>query len=156
MRLLRSILCAVALALLAIGCAPHSTTPSPARDAAPPRSELTVDRATYAPGDSLIFLFRPNTDVGYNLCGAPIERHTESEWTPYLDYLKYTNVVRPLICHDVLYFARAGETVRYPIRLSEQVPPGTYRFKTGVERMDGNRQLGRETLTSETFVIARR
>ena len=61
--------------------APPTTTPAPAMSDT--SVQLTLDRATYAPGDNVTLTLtnRGQRELGYNACTRIVERESNGAWT---------------------------------------------------------------------------
>lgn len=97
-------------------------------DSAPVDVTYDADRSAYTPQDSIITRLENTSgaDVGYNLCGAALERQSGSGWTRVLRTPEPT-------CAQPLYVLRPGESATYREPASAVPAPGTYRLRIRVE-----------------------
>ena len=98
--------------------APPATTPAPAMSDT--SVQLTLDRATYAPGDNVTLTLtnRGQRGLGYNACTRIIERESNGAWTA---------VPEPdRVCTMELRLLDRGQTVREQTDLP-RTTPGRYR-----------------------------
>lgn len=104
---------------------------------------LRTDRAVYAPGDAvaLELVNASPLPVGYNLCGAQLERRSGTGW----ERVEGPGQVCPMILLTLQPGARAEGRVVLPANL----PDGVYRVRTGIEERGGDR---RSVVTDEFTV----
>ena len=151
---------ALLLLLSGWGCASSLGT---LRDEAAPLADLSVGSASYAPADSVVVTVTPFADIGYgSLCKAFLDRFDGERWERYRGESQYTEPEEReasypgRVCTDILILGRAGRPRRYPIRLSDRVEPGTYRFRHRVSLMRRGDGPGRtDTLATEPFEVQR-
>ena len=131
---------------LVLGAAALAACASPL-DPRPEGVRFTVDRAAYAPGDTVSarLVNGSELDLGYNLCLASLERQEGAGWTV---------VDEPLwICTSDLKRLPAGESVPYRRALSAGLERGRYRLRTRVEHpLPGG---SRAEVRSAAFTVAR-
>lgn len=87
-----------------------------------------ADRAAYAPSDEIVTRLVNESDavVGYNLCGARLEKRAGSGWIAVA-----RNPEHP--CTMPLYSLQPGETATYREPAGVFPGAGTYRLRTTVE-----------------------
>lgn len=108
---------------------------------------LVVERASYAPGDTVAARLENGSElaVGYNLCLASLERREGAGWRV---------VDEPLvICTAELRTLEPGGSVPYRRALSAGLEAGVYRLRTAVElRLVGGPHV---QVGSATFTVGR-
>ena len=109
-----------------------------------PGVNLTLDRAVYAPGDTLHLRLQNESEnpLGYNLCMHAAERWTGQQW----DMTERSR----LDCPAILYHLPRDSAVVLLERVTPEWPPGTYRIWTQVES-----GAERYTLSTPTFEVLR-
>ncbi|HEY0017544.1 MAG TPA: hypothetical protein VGC13_14630 [Longimicrobium sp.] len=97
-------------------------------DSAPVDVLYDADRSAYTPADSIVTRLEntSSADVGYNLCGAALERQSGGGWTRVMRTPEPT-------CAQSLQVLRPGESATYREPASAVPAPGTYRLRTRVE-----------------------
>lgn len=107
--------------------------------------EFDADRREYRPDDTIVatLLNTSDTDVGYNLCGAPLERLSGGSWTRVA-----RNPETP--CIQPLYVLRPGESASHREPAARVPGPGVYRLRTDVEAM---RSGVRFDVVTEPFTV---
>ncbi len=94
---------------------------------------LTTDRRDYAAGDTVALTLanRGSHTLGYNLCGAALERRDGAGWAP----ARYPGDGEGLVCEAVLLGLRVGAITHDALRLPAGLAAGEYRVKSGGEWM---------------------
>lgn len=92
------------------------------------RVAYDADRRAYTRNDEIVTtLFNASDqDVGYNLCGSPLEKQVGGAWVRVA-----RNPENP--CIQPLYILRPGQTATYREPANHVPAPGTYRLRTRVE-----------------------
>lgn len=87
-----------------------------------------ADQQAYTPQETIVtsLINTSDTEVGYNLCGAALEKRTEGGWT------RVARTPEPA-CIQPLYILDPGETATHHEPASSLPGPGTYRLRTRVE-----------------------
>jgi len=119
---LRLLLLPLVLVMVAAGCATNG-----GRNA-DPFATLTVQPARVAPGGpaTLTLTNRSDQPLGYNLCPAALERQLGDDWEERPE--------RPAeFCTMELRTLDPGASGTFEHTLPAPLPPGTYRFRVGVE-----------------------
>ena len=129
---------AIAAALLLTACGyPAQNAPAPT-----PPGEVTLTAAPpQTSSGSTMVLSLANASaqqIGYNLC------------TSALQTAAGTAVQTDRVCTMELRTLTPGATATYNYELPANLPAGSYRFSTGVERMQSG---DRTTVTSNTFEV---
>ncbi|MEP0547552.1 MAG: hypothetical protein ABJF88_11520 [Rhodothermales bacterium] len=134
----------------------------------PRETSLATDESAYAPGDSLALLLFAAEPLEYNLCGARLERLEGPAWVPVREEYVYLSeedrrVGAIPFCPDIAYRVEASNTARYAVRLSDALPPGTYRLSDVVRPVEvagsgrperaASGQARRDTLFTPPFQI---
>ena len=104
---------------------------------------LRTDRAVYAPGDAvaLELVNASPATVGYNLCGAALERRSGSDWEP---------VEGPgQVCPMILLTLQPGGRAEGRVVLPAGLPDAVYRVRTGIEERGGDRM----SVASDEFTV---
>jgi hypothetical protein len=93
-----------------------------------PNVVYEADRQAYTPQESIVtsLINTSDTEVGYNLCGAALEKRTGGGWT------RVSRTPEPA-CIQPLYLLKPGETATHREPASAFPGPGTYRLRTRVE-----------------------
>jgi hypothetical protein len=93
-----------------------------------PNVVYEADRQAYTPQETIVtsLINTSDTEVGYNLCGAALEKRPGSGWT------RVYRTPEPT-CIQPLYLLQPGETATYREPASNLPGPGTYRLRTRVE-----------------------
>ncbi len=120
---------------------PGDPAPGPANDTS---ARLTVAPAGARVGDqvTLTLTNRSNQQLGYNLCPVSLERQEGERWESRPE-------LPAEVCTMELRMLAAGASATYDHTLPA-IPPGTYRFRLGVEwPMNG----GQVNIASEPFEV---
>lgn len=111
----------------------------------PPGSvELTVERQSYAPGDSVGLQLENASDrrVGGNLCSSTLQRRADGEWTrpdAWDDDRNNDGVTEA--CRMILNSVGPGAATTATLVLPPDLAAGTYRFETTAEIGDTKRPV---------------
>ncbi len=103
---------------------------------------LTVDQASYQPGDSVTLTLRNRSlaRLGYNLCRVDLRAADGSQVDDQAEGA----------CPAILVFLESGASTTGRGRLPAVLPEGGYLYRTSVEGSDGQN----ETLDSPAFRVA--
>jgi hypothetical protein len=93
-----------------------------------PNVVYEADRQAYTPQETIVttLINTSDTEVGYNLCGAALEKRTGGGWT------RVFRTPEPA-CIQPLYLLQPGQTATHREPASSLPGPGTYRLRTRVE-----------------------
>jgi hypothetical protein len=133
-----------------VACGP-AQLPDDQRGGAPEDADgspqLRVDRPTVRPAGEIRITLTNRTDalIGYNLCVAALERLEAGQWADVPE--------RPAeICTMELRTLQPGGSDDFTHTIPQAVPPGVYRFRTGVESPLGDAQA---SVASDRFEVVR-
>lgn len=93
-----------------------------------PNVVYEADRRAYTPQETIVtsLINTSDREVGYNLCGAALEKRTGGGWTR-------VSRTPESPCIQPLYLLRPGETATHREPAGSLPGPGTYRLRTRVE-----------------------
>jgi hypothetical protein len=89
---------------------------------------LTVDRTQYRAGNTMVLTLRNGTaqNIGYNLCGAGLDRRVGTEWQQVQPGLAE-------VCTLELRTLAPGGSATYRHTVPSGLAPGEYRVRSAVE-----------------------
>jgi hypothetical protein len=132
---------AIVCVLLQAGCA----TPAPGNGAGASALVLSVDRGQYRAGDAMVLTLRNGLPhgVGYNLCGAGLERRVGGEWREVQQRLAE-------VCTMELRTLAPGASDTFRHTVPAGLSAGEYRVRSAVESPLGGSWVG---VASAAFTI---